>query len=98
MQYKRRSEAPLDQYSQHSKMKLIIIALIALFCVFETTAFPADGEHVRVKRFTCDVLSAEGGFRGVSIKLNHAACAAHCLYLKKRGGYCNDKAVCVCRK
>ena len=40
-------------------------------------------------RVTCDVLS----FLGV----NHAACAAHCLYLRYRGGYCNERRVCVCR-
>ncbi|KAL3280349.1 hypothetical protein HHI36_017838 [Cryptolaemus montrouzieri] len=50
--------------------------------------------HSRVRRFTCDVLSVEAK----GIKLNHAACALHCLGLLKRGGYCNSKAVCVCRK
>ncbi|EFA01376.2 Defensin-like Protein [Tribolium castaneum] len=83
--------------TNNAKMKLLIVALVALFCIFETTAFPTDGEHIRVKRFTCDVLSAEGSFRGVSVKLNHSACATHCLFLKKRGGYCNNKAICVCR-
>lgn len=48
--------------------------------------------HSRQKRATCDLLSAWN--------VNHTACAAHCLAIGKgfRGGYCNDKAVCVCRR
>nr|C0HJX7.1 RecName: Full=Defensin [Calliphora vicina] len=38
---------------------------------------------------TCDLLSGTGA--------NHSACAAHCLLRGNRGGYCNGKAVCVCR-
>lgn len=45
--------------------------------------------HGRYKRATCDLLSGTG--------VNHSACAAHCLLRGNRGGYCNDKAVCVCR-
>nr|ALR99795.1 putative antimicrobial peptide defensin [Phaedon cochleariae] len=49
---------------------------------------------VRVKRVTCDVLNFEiKGF-----KLNDAACAAHCLTLGKRGGWCDGHRVCNCRK
>lgn len=51
---------------------------------------PVDGGHVRIRRVTCDVLSAGGWF-------NDSACAANCIRLKKRGGHCND-GVCVCRK
>ncbi|XP_017087911.2 defensin [Drosophila bipectinata] len=46
-------------------------------------------EHSRQKRATCDLLS--------KWNWNHTACAAHCLARKYKGGYCNDKAVCVCR-
>lgn len=48
--------------------------------------------HSRQKRATCDLLSAWN--------INHTACAAHCLAMGKgfRGGYCNNKAVCVCRR
>ncbi|KAI8126922.1 hypothetical protein FF38_13966 [Lucilia cuprina] len=45
--------------------------------------------HGRYKRATCDLLSGTGA--------NHSACAAHCLLRGNRGGYCNSKAVCVCR-
>ncbi|XP_013119114.1 phormicin-like [Stomoxys calcitrans] len=46
--------------------------------------------HARYKRATCDLLSGTG--------VNHSACAAHCVLRGNRGGYCNSKAVCVCRK
>ncbi|KAH8354035.1 hypothetical protein KR067_012646 [Drosophila pandora] len=46
-------------------------------------------EHSRQKRATCDLLS--------KWNWNHTACAAHCIARKYKGGYCNDKAVCVCR-
>nr|AYV99145.1 defensin 2B [Octodonta nipae] len=54
---------------------------------------PAQKDHIRVRRFTCDVLSAEGA----GFKVNHAACAGHCLALGKSGGYCNGQGVCICR-
>ncbi|KAM7345430.1 phormicin-like [Cochliomyia hominivorax] len=50
---------------------------------------PTKVEHGRYKRATCDLLSAAG--------VSHTACAAHCLLLGHRGGYCNGKAICVCR-
>ncbi|XP_967194.2 holotricin-1 [Tribolium castaneum] len=82
-------------------MKFIVIFVIAL-CVFTITAYPLDQveeqdehqvTHIRVRRVTCDLLSAEA--KGV--KVNHAACAAHCLLKRKRGGYCNKRRICVCR-
>ncbi|TMW45881.1 hypothetical protein DOY81_009036 [Sarcophaga bullata] len=48
-----------------------------------------EPDHGRYKRATCDLLSAAG--------VSHSACAAHCILLGKRGGYCNSRAVCVCR-
>nr|B3EWY5.1 RecName: Full=Lucifensin; AltName: Full=Lucifensin II [Lucilia cuprina] len=38
---------------------------------------------------TCDLLSGTG--------IKHSACAAHCLLRGNRGGYCNGRAICVCR-
>ncbi|XP_011182230.1 sapecin-like [Zeugodacus cucurbitae] len=92
-------------------MKTIVLfaGLICAFCLFQgTTAAPADAaaleadepqlavlkelpavELSRQKRATCDLLSGTG--------VNHSACAAHCLLRGNRGGYCNGKAVCVCR-
>lgn len=50
----------------------------------------AVNHHSRQKRATCDLASGAN--------LNHTLCAAHCIMRGFRGGYCNDKAVCVCRK
>ncbi|KAH8291181.1 hypothetical protein KR054_009613 [Drosophila jambulina] len=50
----------------------------------------AVAEHSRQKRATCDLLS--------KWNWNHTACAAHCVARGNMGGYCNDKAVCVCRR
>ncbi|XP_077277620.1 defensin-like isoform X1 [Temnothorax americanus] len=47
-------------------------------------------EHHRERRITCDLLSGKG--------VGHSACAAHCIARNRRGGYCNNKGVCVCRK
>ncbi|KAI8036296.1 defensin [Drosophila gunungcola] len=47
-------------------------------------------EHSRQKRATCDLLS--------KWNWNHTACAAHCVTKGFKGGYCSDKAVCVCRR
>ncbi|XP_016998064.2 defensin-like [Drosophila takahashii] len=46
-------------------------------------------QHSRQKRATCDLLS--------KWNWNHTACAAHCIAKRFKGGYCSDKAVCVCR-
>ncbi|KAH8357357.1 defensin [Drosophila serrata] len=55
----------------------------------EEPADQAVAEHSRQKRATCDLLS--------KWNWNHTACAAHCVARGNKGGYCNDKAVCVCR-
>nr|CAD7427665.1 unnamed protein product [Timema monikensis] len=54
-----------------------------------------DVPGVRVKRFTCDVLSVDTPIGS----LNHAGCAVHCLTMGRgyRGGRCRD-GVCHCRK
>lgn len=50
-----------------------------------------EPEHgLRQKRATCDLLSI--------FNVSHAACAAHCLTMGRRGGHCNSQAVCVCRR
>ncbi|XP_053680250.1 defensin [Anopheles nili] len=46
-------------------------------------------ESHRTKRATCDLASGFG--------VGSSLCAAHCLALRKRGGYCNPQGVCVCR-
>ncbi|XP_053964771.1 defensin-like [Anastrepha ludens] len=93
------------------KITVLILGLIWMFCLFagtyaestegdcgeeeETTIQPNTliSESTlglrRQKRFTCDLLSGFG--------FGHSACAAHCALRGNRGGYCNDKAVCVCR-
>ncbi|EDW32202.1 GL10559 [Drosophila persimilis] len=47
-------------------------------------------EHSRQKRATCDLLS--------KWNVKHTACAGHCLAKGFKGGYCNNKAVCICRR
>ncbi|KAJ3644433.1 hypothetical protein Zmor_022166 [Zophobas morio] len=88
-------------------LTVVIIATFALICISQSNSLPLGEElspmedsqqgknlaHIRVRRFTCDVLSAEAK----GIKLNHSACAVHCLFRGKRGGHCNRKRVCVCR-
>uniref|UniRef100_A0A1L8EI17 Putative defensin-1 n=1 Tax=Haematobia irritans TaxID=7368 RepID=A0A1L8EI17_HAEIR len=83
----------------------VIFALVACLAVSSATPAAQDEQfvdgalalkhlepevHGRYKRATCDLLSGTG--------VNHSACAAHCLLRGNRGGYCNSKAVCVCRK
>ncbi|XP_073847349.1 uncharacterized protein [Musca autumnalis] len=46
-------------------------------------------EHGRVQVISCDLLSYWN--------VGDTACAAHCLWLGRRGGYCNSQKVCVCR-
>ncbi|KAL0280819.1 UNVERIFIED_CONTAM: hypothetical protein PYX00_002001 [Menopon gallinae] len=48
-----------------------------------------SGNSLITPRITCDIL---GG------KFNHAACAVHCILKGYRGGYCDSKAVCNCRR
>ncbi|XP_022909131.1 defensin-A-like [Onthophagus taurus] len=78
--------------------KYLAIALIVALCLNMVLTNPLpepeeqQGEIVRQKRVTCDLLSFEAG----GVALNHSACAAHCLSLGRKGGYCNN-GVCVCR-
>lgn len=45
--------------------------------------------HHRARRAACDLFSA--------LNVASSICAAHCLYLGYKGGYCDSKLVCVCR-
>uniref|UniRef100_A0A6B2EAI8 Putative defensin n=1 Tax=Phlebotomus kandelakii TaxID=1109342 RepID=A0A6B2EAI8_9DIPT len=58
--------------------------------VFQEALFEQPEIHSRQKRATCDLLSAFG--------IGHAACAAHCIGHGYRGGWCDSRAVCNCRK
>lgn len=42
--------------------------------------------HSRQKRATCGLW-----------RLQHTACAAHCILLRAKGGYCDSKNICRCR-
>ncbi|XP_063903644.1 tenecin-1-like [Zophobas morio] len=72
------------------------LAIFAFVCSCQVKSLPAGEEglhvaestqqdHVRVKRFTCDILGSD------------AACSVHCMGHGHRGGYCNPEKVCVCR-
>lgn len=69
---------------------LILAVTDALTSPQETATAPVGMLHPRQKRATCDLLS----FWNVK----STACAAHCLARRYKGGYCNNKAVCVCRR
>lgn len=72
--------------------QFIFVIVFVSYCI-DGDGELTDGivaEHARSKRATCDLLSP--------FKVGHAACAANCLRLGFRGGYCNDRAVCNCRK
>nr|XP_022909130.1 holotricin-1-like [Onthophagus taurus] len=79
--------------------RVTLISLCIALCLTLTLTSPIadidiqEGELIRQKRVTCDVLSIQ--FAGFSV--GHAACALHCIALKKRGGKCSA-GVCICRK
>nr|WAB21905.1 defensin [Harpalus rufipes] len=78
--------------------KLLVALFVLSLCIFAYLAAPLDEAEeglVRQRRFTCDLLSFEA--KG-SVSLNHSACALHCIALRKKGGSCNNKAVCICRR
>ncbi|XP_078666493.1 defensin, isoforms B and C-like [Branchiostoma floridae x Branchiostoma belcheri] len=70
-------------------MKFLVVALV-LAVLANAEAKPKMAAQPRI---TCDLLSFS--FGGASF--GDAACAAHCLVLGNRGGYCNNENVCVCR-
>uniref|UniRef100_A0A2M4AZA4 Putative defensin n=1 Tax=Anopheles triannulatus TaxID=58253 RepID=A0A2M4AZA4_9DIPT len=64
-------------------------ALNTLFDELPEETHHAALENYRAKRATCDLASGFG--------VGSSLCAAHCIARRYRGGYCNNKAVCVCR-
>lgn len=51
----------------------------------------APVEHgIRAKRATCDLLSGFG--------FADSACAAHCIGRGFKGGWCDNRKVCRCRR
>nr|UEM41752.1 defensin [Anopheles darlingi]UEM41755.1 defensin [Anopheles darlingi] len=64
-------------------------ALNTLFDELPEETHHAALENYRAKRATCDLASGFG--------VGSSLCAAHCIARSYRGGYCNSKAVCVCR-
>lgn len=95
---------------------IITFAIFAVVAVAVVSAYPTPDEtleelselpehqpinelevhHIRSKRATCDLLS----FTAANIKLNHAACAAHCLLMFRgfTGGFCTSRGICNCRR
>ncbi|KAJ2942145.1 hypothetical protein O0L34_g11060 [Tuta absoluta] len=49
-----------------------------------------ENEESRQARATCDLASGLGW--------NHTLCAAHCIWKGYKGGACNSRGVCVCRR
>ncbi|XP_023244953.1 defensin-1 [Copidosoma floridanum] len=86
------------------KVSLLFLVFTVLLCVIHALPFDGfedanelefwqgtnDGDGVRQRRVTCDLMSYGG-------KVGHAACAANCLSMGKAGGRCND-GTCQCRK
>ncbi|KAF7277748.1 hypothetical protein GWI33_009171 [Rhynchophorus ferrugineus] len=74
----------------------LIVFSVSAYCKpllddFET---PSHEGRSRVKRATCQL----GKFRIFGMKYNDSLCAAHCLVIGKKGGYCNRRNTCICRK
>lgn len=75
-----------------------VIAFVSAFAVPEEfhpvpagiELFEDVPEHYRQKRATCDLLSGFG--------VNHSACSIHCVARGFRGGWCDSRAVCNCRR
>ncbi|XP_050096109.1 defensin [Anopheles aquasalis] len=65
-------------------------ALNTLFDELPEETHQAAVENYRAKRATCDLASGFG--------VGSSLCAAHCIARRYRGGYCNDRGVCVCRR
>ncbi|XP_050503936.1 defensin, isoforms B and C-like [Diabrotica virgifera virgifera] len=78
------------------------IAIALFLCVLVANVLSApspieeveESGHVRVKRFTCDVI---GSISYAKFKLNDAACAAHCRLKHRPGGWCDQTKQCHCR-
>nr|CAD7262656.1 unnamed protein product [Timema shepardi] len=77
------------------KLDAACLRMCGLLVALAVQNVTKDVPGVRVKRFTCDVLSVNTPIGS----LNHAGCAVHCLTMGRgyRGGRCRD-GVCHCRK
>ncbi|XP_073995856.1 defensin-like [Rhodnius prolixus] len=58
----------------------------------EPTGKKTEVHLTRRKRVTCDLFSFESQW----FTPNHSVCAAHCLTMGYKGGYCQD-TICHCR-
>jgi Arthropod defensin len=71
--------------------RIVIAVLVVMFGMVCGTPI-ADGYDQAVvpqPRITCDLLSF--------LSLGDTACAAHCLVLGYKGGFCDSNKVCNCR-
>ncbi|KFB38580.1 DEF1 protein [Anopheles sinensis] len=86
------AEAPVEhQHQPDGSLPLESnAALNTLFDELPEETHHAAVENYRAKRATCDLASGFG--------VGSSLCAAHCIAKRYRGGYCNRKRVCVCRK
>ncbi|CAG9809810.1 unnamed protein product [Chironomus riparius] len=70
-------------------LRVIIIAFFALFALGYAHPLGSFPENLptndRAGRITCDVFGS------------NTLCALHCIQLTYKGGYCNDKKICICR-
>ncbi|XP_066270825.1 defensin, isoforms B and C-like isoform X4 [Branchiostoma lanceolatum] len=74
-------------------MKFFIVAIVLAVLANAEAAPRFKPKMAPQPRITCDLLSFS--FAGASF--GDSACAAHCLILGYRGGYCNGQNVCTCR-
>jgi len=71
------------------------ILLVVMIATVYGAPITADQDQASVPqlRITCDVFS----FQLAGFSTGDSFCAARCLYLGYRGGYCNSQKVCTCR-
>ncbi|XP_068084238.1 sapecin-C [Anabrus simplex] len=69
-------------------MKATLIVLLCVTLLAVANSHPLEEGVVRQRRATCDLLSGLG--------VADSACAARCILMGKRGGYC-EKGTCHCR-
>uniref|UniRef100_A0A2M4C477 Putative defensin n=1 Tax=Anopheles marajoara TaxID=58244 RepID=A0A2M4C477_9DIPT len=81
--------APQEEIAAASAAIVDSPTLNTLFDELPEETHHAALENYRAKRATCDLASGFG--------VGSSLCAAHCIARRYRGGYCNAKAVCVCR-
>uniref|UniRef100_A0A182JEU8 INVERT_DEFENSINS domain-containing protein n=1 Tax=Anopheles atroparvus TaxID=41427 RepID=A0A182JEU8_ANOAO len=82
--------APKDQQQEPAVALASSASLNTLFDELPEETHHVALENYRVKRATCDLTSGTG--------VGSSLCAVHCIAKRYRGGYCNGKRVCVCRR